>query len=191
MGPRENHETTRRTLAAFCVSVALLGLVLAGCGESTTQKQTDRYADSLCTDLLGWNSRVETIAATLQIGGPRQSAKAKLGQARATTLQLVGQIHGLEIPSTAGAEQAKQNVDSFVTSAMSTVGSIRVAVTQLQAYGTGASNVASVALPIGLQLTELVKTGKATVASLKTVKGPFNAAVKKSKACGQLSSGDG
>ena len=73
---------------------------------------------------------------------------------------------------------------------MSTAGSIKLGVRQLQAYGTGASNVASVAIPIGLQLTELVKTGKAAVTNLKTVKGPFEAAVQKSKACGQLSGGD-
>lgn len=44
MGRSGHHSTTRSTLAAFYVSVALLGLgvALAGCGESTTQKQADR-----------------------------------------------------------------------------------------------------------------------------------------------------
>lgn len=74
---------------------------------------------------------------------------------------------------------------------MSTAGSIRLGVRQLQAFRTGASNVASVAIPIGLQLTELVKTGKATVASLRTAKGPFDAAVQKSKACSRVSGSNG
>jgi hypothetical protein len=53
MGRSEPQGTTRRTLVACCVSLALLTLALAGCGESVTQKQTDQYADGLCTDILG------------------------------------------------------------------------------------------------------------------------------------------
>jgi hypothetical protein len=186
MGRSEQNGTTRRALLAFCVSLALLALALTGCGESVTQKQTDQYADGLCTDILGWSSRVETIAATLQVGAPGEAARSKLIQAKATTLELVRQIHSLTLPATTGAQQAKQNVDSFVGQAISTAGSIQLGVRQIESYGTDASNVATVALPIGLHLTELVQTGKATVTSLKSVKGPFDAAVKKSKACGQL-----
>ena len=85
-----------------------------------------------------------------------------------------------------GAEQAKQNVDRFVRDSQTTVASVKAGARQIHSYGTGAQNVAAVALPLGLQLEQLVSEGQTTVADLEAIKGPFQHAVKNSKACQTL-----
>jgi hypothetical protein len=178
---------SRRSFLTFCVLAALLGLAAAGCGgESEAQKQADVYANGLCTGILGWRSNIETIASTLQAGPPRAAARAKLVRAEIATRHLVRTIRTLPIPSTSGAEEAKQDVDSFVAQAVTTAGSIGIGIRQIRSYGTGPANVGTVVVPIALELTELVQTGQSTVTSLKAVKGSFDSAVKKSEACTEL-----
>ena len=63
---------------------------------------------------------------------------------------------------------------------------VKAGARQLQSYGTGAQNVAAVALPLGLQLEHLVTEGRTTVGDLEAIKGPFEHAVKKSEACQAL-----
>ena len=186
MGRIETLLATRRAALLSCVSAALLVLALAGCGESKTQKQADQYADGLCTSIQNWQSNVLAIAGTLRTGSPRNTAEVKLNQAKVATLGLVNEIHALQVPSTSNAEEAKQDVDVFVVHALASVASIGSAVKQLKTYGDTPANVASVTLPVAIQLTTLVKSGKDTVTSLKAVKAPFDSAVKKSKACSEL-----
>lgn len=120
MGHTENHGTTRRALIVSCVSLALLALLLTGC-ESRTEKQADEYTNSLCTDISGWQSQVETIAAGLTVSAPRQTARTKLNRARTATIGLVRRLRALPVPSSSGAEEAKHDVDLFVSDAESTV----------------------------------------------------------------------
>jgi len=173
-------------LGAVAALVAVTGAAYGG--QRTPQQQTERYADGLCSDILNWRGRIETIVESLQPGQPRVAAHTKLRRAGRATEDLVRAIHELPIPSTAGADQAKQDVDAFVADALTTAASIRLGVTRLQSYGTGASNVAAVVLPVGLELTTLVRAGKSTVASLKAINGSsFDGAVKQSAACRELS----
>jgi hypothetical protein len=164
----------------------LLALAAAGCGKSESQKQADQYADSLCTSISGWEQEVTNIVATLTPGTPRQVAQMKLQQARAATEGLVNEIRALPVPDVDGASEAKQNVDQLVTSAQSTVSTIKSGVTQIKSEGTGAANVATVVVPIAAQLTRLVTEAKSTVASLEAVKGAFEKAVKDSDTCQAL-----
>ena len=99
---------------------------------------------------------------------------------------LVNQIHALDVPSVDGADEAKQSVDRFVGDSQTTVASVEAGARQIQSYGAGAQNVAAVALPLGLQLEHLVTEGRTTVGDLEAIKGPFQHAVKKSKACQAL-----
>ena len=89
-----------------------------------------------------------------------------------------------------GADEAKRSVDRFVGDSQTTVASVKAGARQIQSYGTGAQNVAAVALPLGLQLEHLVTEGQTTVGDLETIKGPFQHAVKKSKACQALKPSD-
>jgi hypothetical protein len=169
--------------------LAITALVVVGataCGESRSDKEAKSYADGLCTKISGWEQQIVGIASTLDSGGPRTTAETKLTQAKSATIDLVDEIHGLEVPGVDGAAEAKQNVDRFVRDSEATVKVAKTGIKQLQTYGTDTANVATVVVPISLRLTSLAKEAKSTVTSLGKVKGPFEQAVKKSEACQAL-----
>ena len=154
--------------------------------QSQSQKDANRYADNLCSDISSWEQEIGTIAASLDSGSAKSVARAKLNRAASVTTALVSDIHQLEVPSVDGAAEAKGDVDQFALDSVSTVATVQAGVSRLQTNGTDATNVALLVVPIGLQLTNLVKDGKSTVASLEHVKRPFEKAVKKSDACKSL-----
>jgi hypothetical protein len=175
------------TGAAVVASVALL---VSACGESNADKEAGQYADSLCTSISGWQTHIAGIASRLDTGSPAAVTRAKLNEAAASTLGLVNQIRALEVPSVDGADEAKQGVDRFIGDSETTVASVKAGARQIESYGTGAQNVAAVAVPIALQLEHLVTEGRTTVGDLEAIKGPFEQAVKKSKACQTLKPSD-
>jgi hypothetical protein len=176
--------------AAAVLGAALILLVASACAESKSEADASQYADSLCTSISGWEMHITSIASRLDSGSPTAVTRAKLTEAAASTVSLVNQIRALDVPSVDGAEQAKQSVDRFVGDSQTTIASVKTGVSQIQSYGTGAQNVAAVALPLGLQLEHLVTEGRTTVGDLKAIKGPFQAAVEKSKACQALKPSD-
>jgi hypothetical protein len=96
----------------------------------------------------------------------------------------VNEIHALQVldEQRRGGEAGRGR---FVVHALASVDSIGRGQAVEDVRG-GPANVASVTLPVAIQLTTLVKSGKDTVTSLKAVKSPFDSAVKKSKACSEL-----
>jgi hypothetical protein len=184
----KNLDSSTRSLvaAAAVLGAAVLVLVASACGESKSEKAASQYADSLCTSISGWETHITGIASRLDTGSPAATTRAKLNEAAASTVGLVNQIHALDVPSVDGADEAKQSVDRFVGDSQTTVASVKAGARQLQSYGTGAQNVAAVAVPLSLQLEHLVTDGRTTVGDLQAIKGPFQHAVKKSKACQAL-----
>src|SRR5262245_25137488 len=189
--------TTNRKTKGFVVfaAAAVVGvfipLVASACGERKADREAAQDADSLCTSSSGWETQITGIASRLDTGSPATVTRAKLNEAAASTMGLVTQIHALDVPSVKGADEAKQSVDRFVGDSQTTVASVKAGARQIQSYGTGAQNVAAVAVPLGLQLEHLAAEGKTTVDDLQAVKGPFEHAVKKSKACQELNPSDG
>jgi hypothetical protein len=169
----------------IAVAASLL-LAASGCGESKADEQAAAYADSFCTSISGWEQQVTGIAARLDAGNPKTVARAKLDQAATATVGLVAKIHQLDVPDVDGADRAKESVDTFAVDSMSTVTAVKAGSRQLRSHGTGAANVATVALPLGLKLERLVREGKTTVSNLQAIKGPFEHAFKNSDACKAL-----
>jgi hypothetical protein len=183
--------STRSLVAPAAVfGAAVILLVASACGESKSQQDASRYADSLCTSVSGWETHITGIVSRLDTGSPAAVTRAKLNEAAASTVGLLNQIHTLAVPSVDGADEAKQSVDRFVGDSQATVTDVKAGARQIQAYGTGAQNVAGVAVPLGLQLGHLVTEGRTTVGDLEAIKGPFQHAVKKSKACQALKPSD-
>src|SRR5262245_23987298 len=191
-GLMKTMESTTRSLvaAAAVIGGALLLLVASAC-TSKSEKEAAQYADGLCTSVSGWQTRITGIATRLDTGSPATVTRTKLNQAAGSTVALVGQIHSLDMPDVDGADEAKQSVDHFVGDSLATVATVKAGARKIQSYGTGTKNVAAVAVPLALQLTNLVGEGKTTVSDLEKIKGPFEHAVKNSKACQDLEpSGD-
>jgi len=187
MRPFENASSR----VAGVIAVAFLLLGASACGESKSDQQAAKYADSLCTSISDWEQQVTTIASRLDAGSPKTVARTKLDEAATATVGLVAKIHRLDTPDVEGADRAKQSVDTFAVHSMSTVSAVKAGSAQLKSYGTGAANVATVALPLGLKLEQLVREGKTTVSDLEAIKGPFEKAVKKSDACQALKPSEG
>src|SRR5262245_57938006 len=103
------HGTLSRRGALYGAAVAiaiLIALIATACGESKSEKEAGRYADSLCTTISTWESQIGTIAVSLGSGSPKSVAQSKLDQAETATVSLVRQIHELEVPDVAGADEA-------------------------------------------------------------------------------------
>jgi len=90
-----DHAGTRRfALAAIAITSA--GLLIAGCGGSTqTSEANQRWANSVCTNMLAWQKQVHHDETSLNFGfGPR----ARLNDAIGATRRLVYEITVLGPP---------------------------------------------------------------------------------------------
>lgn len=192
MSTQATHTPARRSRRAGVLAVAAtcIALLASACGESQADKDAAQYADSFCTSVTGWETHVTGIASRLDTGSPASVTRTKLNDAAASTVTLVNQIHALPVPTVDGADEAKQSVDGFVGDSLTTVASVKAGSRQLQSYGNSAQNVATVVLPLSLQLEHLVTEGKTTVGDLEAIKGPFEHAFKNSDACKALRPSD-
>src|SRR5262245_3395262 len=95
--------TKRSVVAAAAVVGVLIALLTSACGESKADREAAQYADSLCTSISAWETDVTNIATRLDTGSPAAVTRAKLNEAAVATVDLVQQIHALDVPSVDGA----------------------------------------------------------------------------------------
>ena len=92
-----DHAGTRRfALAAIAITSA--GLLIAGCGGSTqTSEANQRWANSVCTNMLAWQKQVHHDETSFNYGyGPR----ARLNDAIRATRRLTSELTALGPPAT-------------------------------------------------------------------------------------------
>ena len=87
----------KRRFALAAIAITSAGLLLAGCGASKqTSEANQRWANTVCTDMLAWQKQVHHDETSLNLGfGPR----ARLNDAIETTRQLVNEITILGPPA--------------------------------------------------------------------------------------------
>src|SRR5262249_42363753 len=64
----------------------LFALIETACGESQSEKEAGRYADSFRTNISTWESQIGAIAPSLGSGSPKSVAQSKLDQAETPTV---------------------------------------------------------------------------------------------------------
>ena len=148
----------------------LAGLVVAGCGGSSSDKKANEaYADNVCTAIGTWQQQIKDIATDFSGGISKASLQKKLDQAQSATNTLVKDAKAVPPPDTDEGQAAKQQIDQLSSDVKSTVNSAQSALDQMQDDASVATLTAAVAL-LAPQVQSLA-TKPAIVARYHDIKG--------------------
>jgi phage-related protein len=192
-GPEERRRARRRirrtgrwvTLTPILALLAVLALVVAGCGGSSDTKANEAYANSVCSAIGSWEQQIKSIASTFT-GVPSQaSLQAKVTQAGAATKNLTTQIKAVPPPNSSQGQAAKQQLDQLTTDINNTVDAAQTALTQIQANPSAAAISAAVAT-LAPQVQSLANETNSAISSLKSAGGSLASAFKSTDSCKSL-----
>jgi len=183
MFERQARRRTRRGVAALPALVAVLVLVVAGCGKSADQKANEAYANSVCTAIGDWETQVKSIVTDLSSSSlSKASLQSKMTQVESATKTLVTQIKAVPPPNTSEGQAAKQQIDQFSTEVTTTVSSVKSAVAQIPS-GASATTIASTLAPLAPQVKSLASTAESTVKTVENAGGSLSDAFKSTDSC--------
>jgi hypothetical protein len=168
------------------VAGAVLALVAAGCGGSSSDKKaSETYANSVCSAVGDWEQQIKKIATDFSGGISKASLQKKVDQAQAATKTLVSEIKAVPPPDTDEGKAAKQQIAQVSDDATSTIDAAKSAVGQIQGDASPQAIAAAVAglLP---QVQSLVSEAKSTISALQSAKGSLASAFKSAEACKSL-----
>ena len=130
--PLDSGRVRSLTLAGVLAAV-LAGLVLAGCGGSSSDtKANETYADGVCTAVASWEQSIKDIATDFSGGISKASLQKKLDQAQTATNTLVSDIKAVPPPDTDEGKAAKQQLDQLTGDVKTTVNTGKNSLAQLQ-----------------------------------------------------------
>ena len=177
----------RATAVSMLVVLAVLALVAAGCGGSSSEtKANDAYASSVCSAIGVWEQQIKSIATDFSGSISKASLQSKIAQAETATKTLAKQVKAVPPPNTSDGQAAKAQVDQLSSQVASTVSTAQTAVASIPANAS-VTTVAAALVPLAPQVKGLVSTAKATVTSLQTAKGSLSSAFKSADSCKSLS----
>jgi hypothetical protein len=168
------------------VTVALLALVAAGCGGSSSDKKANEaYANSVCSAVADWEKQVKQIATDFSGGISKASLQKKVGQAEAATRTLASELKAASPPDTDQGKAARQQLAQLSDDATSSVDAAKSAIAQVQGNASAQAIAAAVAglLP---QVQRLVGEAKSTIATLQSAKGSLASAFRSADSCQSL-----
>jgi hypothetical protein len=162
-----------------------LAVVAAGCGSgSSDKKANEAYATGVCSAIGSWVNDVKSLA-TISGGISKASLQKKLTQFQTATKNLVSGIKAVPPPNTSEGQNAKKQVNLFVTQVQATSTAVKTASAKIPANAS-LSEIAPVLAPLRPQLTALSSTAQSTVKSLKNVGGSLQSAFDSADACKNL-----
>ena len=190
MVEQQARRRTRRGVAALPALVAVLVLVVAGCGKSADQKANEAYANSVCTAIGDWETQVKSVVTDLSSSSSsgslsKASLQSKMTQVESATRTLVTQIKAVPPPNTSEGTAAKQQIDQLSTEVTTTVNSVKSAVTQIPS-GASAATIASTLVPLAPQVKSLASTAESTVKTVENAGGSLSDAFKSTDSCKSL-----
>ena len=181
---RRRRRTTAPLLAL--TGALLLILVAAGCGgKSADQKANEAYANSVCSTIAAWQTKVNSIATDLSGGISQASLQSKVTQVRSATKSLVTEIKALPAPNTSQGQATQQQLNQFSTDLAATTASAETAVVALKANAS-AVTIAAAVVTLAPQVKSLASSAQETVSSLQSSKDALSSAFKSADSCKSL-----
>jgi hypothetical protein len=175
----------RIKLLSILVACGLVA-VASGCGGSSDKKANEAYANSVCSAVGTWVSQVKSLA-TISGGVSKASLEKKLTQFQTATKDLVSGVTAVPPPNTSEGQNAKKQVNLFVTQVKQTSTAVKTAASKIPANAS-LSEIVPVLTPLKSQLTALASTAQSTVSSLKNIGGSLQSAFDTADACKNLGS---
>ena len=168
------------------LAVALFGVVLAGCGGSSSDtKANEAYADGVCTAVASWEQSIKDIATDFSGGISKASLQKKLDQAQTATNKLVSEIKAVPPPNTDEGKAAKQQLDQLTGDVKTTVNAAKSSLAQVQDNASLATITAAVAA-LAPQVQSLVSEASSAIGTLKDAGGSLGKAFKSTDSCTSL-----
>jgi len=176
-----------RSLAlSWALAVALFGVVLAGCGGSSSDtKANEAYADSVCTAVASWQQSIKDIASDFSGGISKASLQTKVDQAQSATTKLVTEIKAVPPPNTDEGQAAKQQLNQLTGDVETVLGAAKSGLAQLQDNASAATITAAVAA-LAPQVQSLVSEARSAIGTLKDAGGSLGSAFKSTDSCKSL-----
>ena len=172
-----DHVRTRRfALAAIAITSA--GLLIAGCGGSTqTSEANQRWANSVCTNMLAWQKQVHHDETSLNFGfGPR----ARLNDAIGATRRLTSELTALGPPTTQQGSDERARFRRLGSAVQTKLTEAQTAANKVENGNLDAAALIN-DLPAGASLASALLSDTRTLASTDLA-----IAVLETKTCRQL-----
>ena len=183
---RSRHAGRWVTTAPILALIAVLALVGAGCGGSSSDtKANEAYANSVCSAIGNWEQEIKSIATSFTGGVSQASFQTSITQAEAATKTLLTQIKAVPPPDSSQGQAAKQQLDQLTTDISNAVDAASTALTQLQANPSAAALSATVAT-LAPQVQSLANETKSAISTLKDAGGSLSSAFKSTDSCKSL-----
>jgi hypothetical protein len=183
---RSRHAGRWVTAAPILALIAVLALVGAGCGGSSSDtKANEAYANSVCSAIGNWEQEINSIATSFTGGVSQASFQASITQAQAATKTLLTQIKAVPPPDSSEGQAAKQQLDQLSTDISNAVDAASTALTQVQANPSAAALSATVAT-LAPQVQSLASETKSAISTLKDAGGSLSSAFKSTDSCKSL-----
>ena len=168
------------------LAVALFGVVLAGCGGSSSDtKANEAYADSVCTAVSSWEQSIKDIASDFSGGLSKAALQTKVDQAQSATTKLVNEIKAVPPPDTDEGQAAKQQLNQLTGDVETIVGAAKSGLAQLQDDASVTTITAAVAA-LAPQVQSLVSEARSAIGTLKDAGGSLGSAFKSTDSCKSL-----
>ena len=166
--------------------VALFGVVLSGCGGSSSDKKANEaYADNVCSAVASWQQEIKDIATDFSSGISKASLQKKVDQAQSATTKLVSEIKAVPAPDTDEGKAAKQQLDQLTDDVTTVVDAAKSGLAQLQDNASVATVAAAVAA-LAPQVQSLVGEARSAIGKLKDAGGSLSSAFKNTDSCKSL-----
>ena len=166
--------------------VALFGVVLAGCGGSSSDKKANEaYADGVCSAVASWTQEIKDIATDFSSGISRASLQTKIDQAQSATKKLVNEVKAVPAPDTDEGQAAKQQLNQLTDDVTTTVDGAKSALAQVPADASTTTIITAVGA-LAPQVTNLVNEARSAIGTLKDAGGSLADAFKSTDSCKSL-----
>ena len=174
---------------ALCAVVLGLALVAAGCGGDDSESSatpTEEWTEGFCSAIVDWLGELER--ATGELRDYRSLSQEAFDQAgsdiRSATEVLTADLRGLGAPDTDSGDEARQALDTFVTSAEADLDEIEQAVEDV----FGGTPITQAITTITAALTSINEAYTAMFASLRKIdpKKELQEALKDAESCDDL-----
>src|SRR5689334_25111443 len=134
-----------------------LAVAAAGCGSGNSDKKANEtYASGVCSAIGSWVTDVKSLAS-ISGGVTKASLQKKLDQFQTATKSLVSDIKAVPAPDTSEGQNAKKQVNLFVTEVEQTGTAVKSAASKIPSNASLA-DIAPILAPLRPQLTSLAST---------------------------------
>jgi hypothetical protein len=181
----------RRARVAPALSILAAVFVAAGCGGSGTPSAEEQWANSVCTEVAGWQSQIEGLASQAkdELSSPQPGVianlKAEAQKAVTATKQLATNFQNLQPAPGTNGQTAKELLNAFASDAKQTIDALKTDLDRLTASSSVGEAITTVS-GAAANVSAVVAKGKSTLESVQETASNLKQGFQDAEACQDL-----